>query len=127
LDYDKIRRNCRIKLNAMRIPVLTPMLFNLKSKYRGAVHGCNMAYWRNDALAVNGYNECITGWGSEDCEFAIRLTNLGLRKVWLKFSAIEYHLYHREASRSNKTVNNAIMTRATTEQLTFIPNGIDKK
>ncbi len=127
LGYDKMHRNCRIKLNAIRIPALTPMFFNLKSKHPGAVHGCNMAYWRNDALAVNGYNEDITGWGSEDCEFAIRLSNFGVRKVWLKFSAIEYHLYHREASHSNKAENNAIMTRAITEQLTFIPNGIDKK
>ena len=64
--------------------------------------------------------------GSEDCEFAVRLSNSGLRKQWLKFAAIEYHLYHKTNDASNKDVNRIIMENALNDNLTIITNGIDK-
>lgn len=37
------------------------------------LRGCNMAYWKEDAIKVNGYNEDLLEWGHEDAEFAYRL------------------------------------------------------
>lgn len=36
-----------------------------------------MAFWRDDVVRVNGYNEAIEGWGREDSELAARLQQSG--------------------------------------------------
>ena len=38
-----------------------------------AVKGCNQAFWRDDLVRVNGFNEAIEGWGPEDKELCARL------------------------------------------------------
>ncbi len=60
------------------------------------IKGCNMAFWREDVLAVNGYDEDYEGWGYEDHDMAFRLDNLGIKKRTLKMGAVMYHLYHKE-------------------------------
>ena len=77
--------------------------------YQKGVLGSNMSYWRDDAMAINGYNEKMEGWGKEDDEFGIRLNNLGVKKRALRFSAIQYHLYHQLNSRANLAQNKAIL------------------
>ena len=47
-----------------------------------------MAFWKEDLLKVNGYNEAITGWGSEDHELVCRLINNGVRKRTIKFAEL---------------------------------------
>jgi glycosyltransferase involved in cell wall biosynthesis len=61
--------------------------------------GCNMAYWRADAVRVNGFNERFVGWGREDSEFSARMLAAGLRRRRLKFGGIVYHLWHEERPR----------------------------
>jgi predicted glycosyltransferase involved in capsule biosynthesis len=39
-----------------------------------------MAFWRDDLVKVNGYNEAFIGWGREDNEIGLRLIHSGLRK-----------------------------------------------
>jgi glycosyltransferase involved in cell wall biosynthesis len=56
--------------------------------------GCNLAFWREDALRVNGFNEGIIGWGLEDIEFCARLLNLGLTAKKVKKQALLFHLNH---------------------------------
>ncbi len=85
-----------------------------------------MAYWREDAMRINGYNEDFVSWGCEDCEFVIRLSNVGIKKTWLKFSGIAYHLYHNHASGNNYSANNDLMLTALNENKTWINNGIIK-
>ena len=60
--------------------------------------GCNISYWRDDIVRVNGYNEDMEGWGREDTELVARLMNSGVRRRNLKFAAVAYHLHHRVAS-----------------------------
>lgn len=54
-----------------------------------------MAFWREDALKVNGYDESFTTWGEEDREFAARLYNIGLKRRNMLFAGLQYHLYHK--------------------------------
>ena len=65
------------------------------------IHGCNMAFWRQDAIDINGFNAEFEGWGPEDQEFAQRLINLGRRRKTAKFYAVAYHLAHQENCRKN--------------------------
>ncbi len=87
-------KGLRHRLNGLRMPVLMPFMTNYKSKNLSYVRGCNMAFWREDLIKTNGYNEDFEGWGCEDCELAIRLTNNGIKKRFIKFGGIAYHLYH---------------------------------
>ena len=72
-----------------------------------AIKSCNQGFWRHDLLAVNGFDEAMCGWGSEDKELCARLENAGVRRQTLLFSAIAFHLAHAPASRGSAAVNRA--------------------
>ena len=82
-----------------------------------AVKGCNQGFWRQDLLRVNGYNEAMTGWGSEDKELALRLTHAGVRRRTLLFAGIAYHLQHPIAARDRHSINETILARTRRERL----------
>ena len=65
-----------------------------------AVMGSNLAFWRDNFIEVNGYNNDLTGWGAEDKELAQRFVNLGLEKRKIRYGAIQYHIYHVESDKS---------------------------
>lgn len=88
--------------------------------------GCNMSYWRKDALAVNGYNTKIEGWGKEDDEFTIRLQNWGLKKRSLRFGGIACHLYHNERSRDDFDRNSGLLREAIEKKTVQTLNGIQE-
>lgn len=112
-------------LNGLRLPWLTPLTRNHKSADGTYARGCNMAAWRRDLAAVNGFNNDITGWGREDSELSWRLINLGLRKSFLKFGAVEYHLHHPEYSRELDARNYAIMEKARCGEVVRAACGLD--
>lgn len=116
----------RSKANGRRLPLLMPLMRWYKSGDGGYVRGCNMAFWRDDLLAVNGYNEDIKGWGREDSELAYRLINNGVKKGFVKFGAVEYHLYHCENDKTNDARNIAMMENAIKSGVGYIKNGIVK-
>jgi glycosyltransferase involved in cell wall biosynthesis len=62
--------------------------------------GCNLAVWKKDLVAVNGYDESYEGWGKEDSDLAARLYHLGLQRKFVHGRAIVYHLNHPPASRA---------------------------
>ncbi len=90
------------------------------------VVGCNMAFWKEDLLLVNGYNEVFEGWGMEDNDIALRLINAGVKLRFLQFAAIVFHLYHPENDRSGILLNNKTFQQDKMLKLTYVPNGIDK-
>lgn len=90
------------RLNALRIPWLAPLFTGYKPEY---IRGCNMAFWRDDLVRVNGYDEVIEGWGGEDCELSARLNNCGITKRAIKLAGVQYHLHHPINSRENEARN----------------------
>jgi glycosyltransferase involved in cell wall biosynthesis len=69
------------------------------------IRSCNMAVWRSDYEAVNGFDETFIGWGHEDADFVLRLHNAGLARK-NGFCATEvYHLWHPESDRGREGVN----------------------
>ena len=44
--------------------------------------GCNLGVWKDDLLAVNGFDEDYEGWGREDSDLGARLYNYGLSRRW---------------------------------------------
>lgn len=94
----------RNRFNSIRIPLFS-WLFQLSRQDATKTRGCNLAFWKDDFIAVNGYNNTFSGWGSEDNEFAARLINAGIRKIRLKMAANCYHLHHKCNSKAEVEAN----------------------
>jgi len=90
------------------------------------IRTCNMGFWKDDAVKVNGFNEDFTGWGREDSEFAVRLFNTGIKRKNIRFNAIGYHLYHAENTRENLNRNDEILDKAISSKTKRCENGLDK-
>lgn len=92
------------RFNAIRIPLIG---YNCSRKDdKGySVRGCNFAYWFDDYVRVNGYNNDLSGWGHEDEELAWRFINLGIMKKIVKLCAVQYHLFHPEAPQNNEPMH----------------------
>lgn len=116
------------KANLLHIPTLSKLLARrIKKSKRFAARGCNMAFWTKDILAVNGYNESISGWGREDSELEVRLMKSGKHRQILKFAGTIFHLFHNEADRSQDQRNIEILNRALASPEFWTPHGIVKK
>lgn len=114
-------------LNGLRIGWLRRYM--AKRYARGEVRrlrGCNMAFWKKDLVAVNGYNEDLTDWGGEDAEIAYRLVHGGVQKKMLKMGGVEYHLYHTFAPREAVGRHDDVIEQVKRERAVRCGNGLDK-
>ena len=93
---------------------------------RWEIHGCNMAFWREDAIEVNGYNEDFKGWGPEDKEFVARLLNAGKEKRFLKLGGLVFHIHHPVNQKENLKNNVDIFEFTKRNKVKFCKNGIDQ-
>ena len=91
---------------AWRLPSLSRRLRRVANAVV-AVKSCNQGFWHADLLRANGFDETMTGWGSEDKELCARLENAGVRRQTLIFAGIAWHLAHAPASRGSADANQA--------------------
>lgn len=114
------------RLSALRCGHLSKFIWRKKSQSHKSIKSCNMGFFREDALAVNGFNNEFVGWGKEDSEFVSRLYHQGLKRRNLKFGGIAYHLWHHEAERGALPHNDALLNKTLTQKLTRCENGVDQ-
>jgi len=112
------------KLNTLRVPLLSTIFCKNNNKNMSRIRGCNFSLFREDIIKVNGFNEEFTTWGKEDSEFVQRLFNAGICRNNLKFSALQYHLYHQEGSPGNDNIS--ILNNTIDNNLTWCKHGIDQ-
>lgn len=62
--------------------------------------GSNMAFWRSDLEAIDGFDSAFTGWGREDSDVFIRMIRNGVRRKDGRFATAVLHLWHPEADRA---------------------------
>ncbi len=86
------------------IPLAKWFASHFKKGTAGAL-GCNMAFFKEDILKINGYDESFEGWGREDDDLAHRLHRSGVEMRDVRFAAICFHLWHPENSRDNVEEN----------------------
>lgn len=106
--------------------VRLPRYFSISNKRLKGIKSCNMSFFREDILAVNGFNEDYVGWGNEDSDLACRFFKYGLSKKVHPFMAICFHLWHP----SNRVLNkeNAHFLRAAIASAEFYcKNGLIKE
>ena len=116
-------KHAKNKINMLRLPLLTKLMSYFKNQNINRIRGCNFSLFKEDIIKVNGFNEEMTTWGREDSEFVQRLFNIGTRKQHIKFSGIQYHLYHKE--RIPNKINNKILQATIKNNATWCSLGID--
>ena len=114
-------------VNLMRIGWLRNAIANYRPKFSVRhVRGCNLAFWREDFVSVNGYNEDIVGWGHEDREFVFRLLFKGVKERRLKFGGVIKHIYHNAPSMGSKSHNYGLQCQTENNRSTWCANGVSK-
>jgi len=73
-------------------------------RWRGA-RGSNMAFWRADLDAVDGFDAAFVGWGREDSDMFARMIRHGIRRRNARLEATVLHLWHPEQDRARLEEN----------------------
>ncbi len=89
------------RLNTIRIPFLHKIITGPGYTYK-RLRGCHMAFWKDDLIKINGFDERYTSWGREDSDIAMRMMHAGVKRINLKWAAICYHLHHHVAQGASK-------------------------
>lgn len=83
----------RSKHRGHYLPFIYPFVNWQKKDYW--IMGCNFSVFKDDLLAVNGYDERIIGRGLEDVNLTQRLILNGVQIKRITYEAIQFHLFHR--------------------------------
>jgi glycosyltransferase involved in cell wall biosynthesis len=110
------------KLNAIHLPQLS-FLAHRKKMCSRSVRGSNLAFWKNDFVLANGYNNDLQGWGHEDEELAARFINNRIIKKIVKLSAIQYHLHHHELQKDKEKFHTDVLKEVILNKIKTCPNG----
>ncbi|RFS26527.1 glycosyltransferase [Chitinophaga silvatica] len=116
------RPGIRNRFNSLRIPILAPLVIRRTKRSRNWI-GCNCAFWKDDFLRVNGYNNELRGWGHEDIELAARFINSGLLQKKIKLKAVCYHLHHPYNSRAQENINYRVYLDTLNRKIAYCSNG----
>lgn len=82
------------KLHAYHNRWLTKIFLRHHKDSVSQLMGSNIGFWKRDALRINGFDERFVSWGAEDRDFAARLLKIGVKRRYMIFSGIQYHLNH---------------------------------
>lgn len=113
-------------MNSFRSHALRSYLALRYARKVDHMRGCNFAFWKNDFIAVNGYNEDLLEWGHEDGELVYRMHFAGIKKKALKMGGIVYHLWHKESSRHNEGTHLNALENVKKHRISRCKNGVDK-
>lgn len=90
------------------------------------VRGCNLSFWKEDFVAINGYDEDFVGWGYEDLDIVARMMHNSVDALKVRDCAILFHIYHPELLRDRERSNSKLYEQVLNEKKVRCTNGIDK-
>ncbi|MGQ7944782.1 glycosyltransferase family 2 protein [Flavobacterium sp. WC2509] len=125
IHFNFFSKGIKKRARTIRIPYLMNFA-KITTERSSKLRGCNMSFWKSDFIKINGFNENLVGWGIDDSEMIQRLHNIEINGKRLKNTAIAYHIYHKEQSRSQLDINDEILKQTTENKLTFIEKGINQ-
>ena len=91
------------KFNLRKLRLSAPPWHNVMNSItttRPTWNGHNSSTWRDEVLAVNGFDERL-GYGGLDREFGERLERCGMRGIQARYSLICLHLEHPRPYRAD--------------------------
>jgi len=91
-------------------------------------NNCNASGWKEDLIAVNGFNEDMQ-YGGADRELGERLANYGVTGLQIRHQAIVLHLDHKRGYKTPETMkkNRTIRDQVIDTKSVWCPNGIFKR
>ena len=95
------------------------------TKKLSGAKSCNMGFFKEDLVAVNGFNQDFEGWGREDSELVVRLFKYGLLRKENRFRAICYHLWHPENDRQYLERNDQMLKKIMDSDGFVCKNGLN--
>ncbi|GAL67930.1 glycosyltransferase family 2 protein [Jejuia pallidilutea] len=115
------------KMNKLSASKIKTTILNVITPTKATFDGMNVSAWKQDILAVNGFDERME-YGGEDRELGERLMNYGIKFKQIRYSAVCLHLYHeRPYRRKDILTKNKIIRAATKKQRSvFTAYGIVK-
>jgi glycosyltransferase involved in cell wall biosynthesis len=122
VNFSLFSPNLKNRKNSIHSNLLSS-LFTSKKNHLNGIKSCNMAFYKKDFKKINGFNNDFEGWGREDSEFVIRLINSGIKRINIRFKAIQFHLWHLENSRKSLEKNDEILNEAIINKTTWCDNG----
>ncbi len=124
LDLGFFTRGIERRRHTVRFPLLAHVYGRPSTRRRG-IKSCNMGFWREDLVSLNGFNEAMTGWGREDTELAARAFNAGLLRRDIRFSAQAVHLYHPSRKHVVGNPNDLVLEDTRRRHLIRCETGLD--
>jgi glycosyltransferase involved in cell wall biosynthesis len=126
-----LKQRGRIGFSQNRKLSVRGILANLLDKLTTAkptFNNCNSSAWKEDILAVNGYDERMQ-YGGADREIGERLTNLGIEGKQIRHRAICIHLHHERGYATKESIEKNLLIREQTRKLNAKRTlfGIEKK
>lgn len=125
IEFNYFSTGINRRNRTLRIPFLADRA-KAESHRSRKLRGCNMSFWKQDFIAVNGFNENLTGWGVDDSELIQRMLNHGVKGRRIKHRGIVYHIYHQEQDKSHIEQNLKIERETTEKNITRIEKGVDQ-
>ncbi len=122
---DFFRRGIDRRRHTVRLPLLAHLFARPSMRQRG-IKSCNMGFWRDDLLRLNGFNEAMTGWGREDTELAVRAFHAGLLRRDLRLGALAVHLYHPTRKHLVDNPNDRILADTRQRNLVRCERGVEQ-
>lgn len=113
-------------LRALHSDLLSGIVGRPRPLLKWNILGCNISFWKEDFLSVNGYNEEFNGWGLEDTDLAARFHHHGLSGKRLKFNAIAYHIYHPPKQNPGLDLNWNLLSRCLDEKTIWAEAGVSQ-
>lgn len=101
--------------------------FDFVTPAKPTFNNCNSSAWKEDILAVNGYDERMQ-YGGADREIGERLVNYGVMGKQIRHRAIVLHLDHSRSYRTEDSIekNLAIRKQTRRQRASWTPYGIIK-
>ena len=122
INFSFFSTGLKNRKNSIHSKLLSKIFSNKKNQHKGT-KTCNLAFYRKDCITVNGFNNDFEDWGREDSEFVVRLMNSGVNRKRIRFSVIQFHLWHNEYARvSLKNIER--LENAINDSIQFCENGI---
>ncbi len=125
INFNLFSKEIKNKTRSLHIPLLSKFYKKhqgISSKFRG----CNVSYWREDFIAINGYNEDFEGWGREDSDLVIRMGNNGVKAKRIRYAAIVFHIYHKINSKQNLELNDKMQNETIENKTVKISQGVNQ-
>lgn len=107
-----------------------PQFLSVPISHRYHIHGtglgANLAFWRRDLIAINGYDEIFVGWGGEDNDLELRLQANGVKSFKLFRCGLVRHLWHNESVNPNFDKSLKYIKQKLADGKIYTDGGIDK-